>query len=1083
MLLARLGVVGSGLALLPIVFPVSLSAQGPTTAAVQGTIAADPRSEVTLERATVILTNLPTGHRWRVSTDDGGRYFIDGVPVGGPYAMDVEAAGFRPASRSGLTLGLGQRYVADFVLDPLVVLADAIEVTVARDPLTDAARTGPEHRVGRSTIAHLPVLNRDILALALESPHAKSTVFGLSIAGHNSPYNNFQVDGGVNGNLYGRFSSVPGGLINLVSVPGGGGLRVVPIDAVKEVQVLTSPFDVRQGSFVGGVINVVTESGTNTLSGSGFATIQNDLLVGGESADFTTGQFGGTLGGPILADRLHYFLAADLQSGTIPYGGPIIGADTIGGADSAGVGIRRETATRFQSILRETYGVDAGEFGPVDGRNPAQSLLGKLSWQFGTGNLLEISQTYVHGQDQGLFLDRDAYGNFDLTSADIRFGSTTTATRANWTALLGDRAAAEVIAAWLRIRDFCRPREDSFPFLSVLADTGTLHAGDKFSCGALRGDLDQDALEFTANLTLGFGGHRLTAGTHDELLHFGDPLFPNAAGRWFFDSIDSLAQGIPSFYDRTFPSPLRPEGAVVDFRARQLGFYLQDQWSPVRNLILTIGLRLDVPYFPDRPPENPLLASELGIDNSTIPDGNALWSPRLGFHYDVGGAARTVIRGGIGLFTGRPAYAMIGDPYRSTGMDALFVTCFGDDVPEFTIDPEHQPEACRSGEPGTAPLVSYFDRDLLFPQDLKIAAGIDRRLPGGLVATADLLYSRATQQPHYVDANLLPSTDTSDGEAGRALYGDIDPATGFTSPRRRSSAFGTVIEQTNRSGDESLFLSAQVQGRIRDRVDLNASYGYSNSRDLITLSGLMFTGSGLGLSGDAIASTALDGTFEDRRARPARFDLRHWIRASGTVELPHGVFLSAIYQLASGLPYTFVVEGDANGDGFGEPRFGQQSNDIVYVPREGAPGEDITLVVPGAEDGEWIPAPDSTYARLEEFIRSSECLREQRGTIMRRNSCRNPWRSSLDIRLSKSVLVGRGHRAEIRADVFNVPNLLARDWGLVTEASPFFVEEIPMLRLVGYDAGRDRGTYALALPSLRNQSGNWRVQIGMHYAF
>ena len=1071
-----------GLALLPILLPVTLPAQSPTTAAVQGTITTVPEDDTFQGRATVVLRNLSTGHQWRVSNDEYGRYFIDNVPVGGPYSIEVEAAGFRPGSRSGLRLGLGQRYVADFVLDPLVILADEIEVIVARDPLTDVARTGPEHRVGRSTIAHLPVLNRDILSLALESPHARSTVFGLSIAGHNSPYNNFQVDGGVNSNLYGRFSSVPGGLINLVSVPGGGGLRVVPIDAVKEVQVLTSPFDVRQGSFVGGVINVVTESGTNTLRGSGFATIQNDVLVGGESADFTTGQFGGTLGGPILPDRLHYFLAADLQAGTIPYGGPIIGADTLGGADSAGVGIRRATATRFQSILKETYGVEAGEFGPVDGRNPAQSLLGKLSWQVGTGNLLEVSQTYVHGQDQGLFLDRDAYGNFDLTSADIQFGSTTTATRVNWTALLGDRAAAEVIAARLRIRDFCRPREGSFPFLSVSADTGTLHAGDKFSCGALRGDLEQDALEFTANLTLGLGGHRLTVGTHEELLHFRDPLFPNAAGSWFFDSIDSLAQGIPSFYDRAFPSPLRPEGVAVDFRARQLGFYLQDQWSPVRDLILTIGLRLDVPYLPDRPPANPLLASELGIDNSTVPNGNALWSPRLGFHYDVGGMARTVIRGGIGLFTGRPAYAMIGDPYRSTGMDALFVTCFGEEVPEFTIDPEQQPEACRSGEPGTAPLVSYFDRDLLFPQDFKISAGIDRRLPGGLVGTAEFLYSRATQQPYYVDVNLLPSTDTSEGEAGRELFGDIDPATGFALPHRRSAAFGTVVQQTNRSGDESLFLSAQVQGRIRDRVDLNASYGYSNSRDLITLPGGMFSGSGLGLSGDAIASTALDGTFEDRRARPARYDQRHWIRASGTIELPHGVFLSAIYQFASGIPYTFVVDGDANGDGFGETRFGQQSNDIVYVPRDAGPGEDITLVVPGEEEG-WLRAPDSTYALLEEFIRSSECLREQRGTTMRRNSCRNPWRRSLDIRLSKSVLVGRGHRAEITADVFNVPNFLARDWGIVTEASGFFVDEIPMLRLVGYDVARDRGIYTLSLPSLRNQFGNWRMQVGVRYVF
>ena len=135
-----------------------------------------------------------------------------------------------------------------------------------------------------------------------------------------------------------------------------------------------------------------------------------------------------------------------------------------------------------------------------------------------------------------------------------------------------------------------------------------------------------------------------------------------------------------------------------------------------------------------------------------------------------------------------------------TGIDALFVTCVGEDVPEFTIDPEHQPEACRSGEPGRAPLVSYFDPNLLFPQDFKIAAGIDRRLPGGLVGTVDLLYSRATQQPSYVDVNLLPPGDTATGEGGRALYGDIDPATGFAVPRRRSSGSPGITASRRAAG-------------------------------------------------------------------------------------------------------------------------------------------------------------------------------------------------------------------------------------------------------------------------------------------
>jgi hypothetical protein len=238
----------------------------------------------------------------------------------------------------------------------------------------------------------------------------------------------------------------------------------------------------------------------------------------------------------------------------------------------------------------------------------------------------------------------------------------------------------------------------------------------------------------------------------------------------------------------------------------------------------------------------------------------------------------------------------------------------------------------------------------------------------------------------------------------------------------------------------------------------------------------------LGLSGDQIASTPLDGTLENRRRGPAQFDQRHGIRASGTMMLPYDMVVSAIYWASSGIPYTYVIDGDANGDGFGETRFGQQSNDIVYVPRNSAPGGDITLVVFDPERDELVPAPASEYALFEKFIRHEECLREQRGTILRRGSCRNPWQSELDLRVSKSISVGGGHRAEITLDLFNLPNFLNSDWGIARSSVPFFTEELPLLHLVGFDVAHDRGIYELNLPSPEG-FGNWQAQLSMRYAF
>src|SRR5439155_23388370 len=203
-------------------------------------------------------------------------------------------------------------------------------------------------------------------------------------------------------------------------------------------------------------------------------------------------------------------------------------------------------------------------------------------------------------------------------------------------------------------------------------------------------------------------------------------------------------------YERTLPGPSR-SGAVA-FGARELGLYVQDRWRPGRTITLTAGLRFDVPFLPDPVATNEALRAGLGVDNGQLPSGTLLWAPRFGINYDVGGEGRTLLRGGVGLFSGRPVYAWLSSSYRDDGREQLFLRCDGAEVPPF--DPVNQPTTCVSGG-GPTPQLSFFDRDVRFPQSLKASLGVDRRLPGGIVGTVDLLYTRAQHQLYYSDANLM----------------------------------------------------------------------------------------------------------------------------------------------------------------------------------------------------------------------------------------------------------------------------------------------------------------------------------------
>ncbi len=994
--------------------------------------------------ATVRIIEEISGRRWEIATRSDGRFLLDAVAVG-TYRVDVLALGFRPESRDGVVVTLGQRLTLDFTLPSLAIELPALSVS-ARDDRIDRGRAGPAEVVSREAIEALPNIGRDFYALALRSPQVVlspqtpgTPMGGIAIGGQNRFYNSFQIDGGIESDPYS--GQMPG----RQAFP-----RPLSLEAIEEIQVLTAPFDVRYGNFAGGLVNLVTRSGGNTVHGSVFGYFAGDALArlsldGDRIQPFTSWQFGGTLSGPIVRDRAHFFVSADVQRQVVPDPGPLI-TDSPAVTNSS-IGISYADALRFRTLLDTLYHLEPGGFGPTPRRIPAQDLFGKISVQLAANSQAEVTYHYVSGSRQDVLGRVPKY--YALSSFAQQEPSTSEAVRLIWRGVLAGRWSNELLLGSLRLRDRCQPNA-SFPELRVTAGKGFLTAGTANGCPGWT--LRQDVYELTDNATLGLGRHALTVGVHGEAMRFRDDQVQGSPGLWQFGSLDLLEAGLATLYQRTLPGPSWDGG--TNFRAYRLAAYAQDRWNVTPRLTLTAGLRLDVPILPDAIPTYTPLRDSLGIDTGRRPSGNVVWLPRVGVTYDLRGDGRTTVRGGIGLFSGQPPYRWISNAYRDDGVQELFIDCpTQGPMPRF--DPVTQPGGCVNA--AVTPRLSVFGPGTQFPENLKVALGLDHRLPGGLAGSVDVVFTRSVHQLYLTDANLAPPSGVSVGEANRPLYGTINPMTGAAVPKRLAAGLGRVVRISNRDGDHAVTLTAQLRTETGRTVEASAFYAYTRARDRMSI---------LHVQGRAmLEGTVLDGTLENRQLGVSWFEVPHRIQATISVRLPYRTRLALLYSAASGRPFTYAVEGDANADGLGTTLL----QDPIYVPRD---SQDITLTIP------------ANWSALDSVIARSPCLRTQRGRVLARNSCRNPWFGVLSARASKAFPTLGGHAVDVSVDLYNVLNLLNGSWGRSRYDAATFAVKLLVLR--GYDTSAGRGIYEYWAPTwgqIDDLASRWQMALRVKYLF
>lgn len=1056
----------------------SVLAQGVTGSALTGSVTKE--KGVPVAGAVIDLRNPTTGDAFHTTTNASGSYFIDHVPPGGPYTLTATVEGFQPSVQTDLTLSLGQRLTRDIVLHAEFV--EEIAVVAHSDANSDKGRTGASSTKKNAEIVELPLQGRNFTSLVQTDPRVTLTGDGFSIAGQNSRFNMIQIDGGANNDLFGLAGSgTPGGNSNA---------KPISLEAVQEFVVQVAPFDVRQGDFAGGLVNAITKSGTNDFHGGVFGYFQNKALSGRRDdpnyTDFNTEQYGAFLGGPILKDQLHFFISTDLQSKSQSFGSPyFVTGDPV--ADAARVGFTTADVQRFTDILRTKYNItNVGDGSAPSQHNPDHNLFVKVTSNQIPDSRLELTYNYVSAQQDvlshvptGVSVPFFLSGGYELSNSGYGIANETNTARVKLTTNWDDsHLSNEFLGSASFVRD-ARSLANTAPL--IIVDVGKLAGSDSYlSAGAERfsqaNALDQNIFQLQDNLTYALDQHRLTFGTSNEFFGFRNVFLQAGIGAWEFSSLDALDAGTATAYQKRFSVSAAQAPGQARFSVAQPGFYVQDEYALSDNFSLTGGIRVDIPFL-STPITDPIVLnnSPLAIDTSKVPTGNPLWSPRLGFNWDVRGNADTIVRGGVGVFSGRPPYVFVSNAYTINGLSQVQLTCgpggaAGGKVPAFTPDPRAQPTDCLGGTgipvaPSNVGEIDYFDPNTRYPQNLRAALGADERLPfWDLLGTVDLLYTSDVNEFYTNDENL--NFTGYDGE-GRATYGKLSSGTSssgapvlVSKPTRPDTKTVTnAIKVFNKNGGHVTSATFQVQRPFAKRFGVSVAYTYSRSYDRMS-----FT------SSQALSNwrfSPVDGDLDNRNVRPSAFDRPHKVTITGTAALPYGFGAGLSYVGQSGTPYTWVVNGDINGDG-------QSFNDTPFIP---ANASQITLQNP------------AQYAQLDAFIKSQQCLQAARGSLLQRGACRNPWNDYLDMRFSWTSPNWKGQRLEVQWDIFNVLNILNSNWGHYNEVTGFETANTQFLRAVGYDAVNKRPIYTFSAPtSISNTTyspilSRWRMQLGARYLF
>ena len=1015
-------------------------AQGVTTGSLGGVVV-DPNGEP-LPGATVLAVLESTGTRYAGFTDGEGRFRIANVKVGSPYRVEVSLSGFQTAELSNVAVRLGEESYLTFTLQ-LEAATGEIVVVGEANPLINPTRAGAASSVSQASLEALPTVERSLFDFARSNPLFTTqgadgdgqTV--LTVAGRNNRYNNISIDGAVNNDVFGLAGT---------GTPGGQAeTQPIALDAVQELQLVTSTYDVRQGGFTGGSVNAVTRSGSNRWSGAVYGFYSDNDFVGDGPDDFPVlgtfeeSQWGVSLGGPIAKDKAFFFVNYENWENDQPTGWSIDGST---GQAWQGGAFTTE-AQEFSQFLQSTYGYDTGGLGEVTSSRPSDKLFARLDFNLNASNNLTIRHNYVDAANVRLFPDNEEYW-FPNHAYD--FANETNSTVAQWNAVWGDSYFNEMRLTYQTISDNRAGVGQDFPFIEILNVDGDFNqwqvGTEPFSTF---NSLDQDIIEFTNDFTFFAGDHEIVIGTHNEFYSFKNQFIQDGFGSYEFDTLEDFYAGVASRYDHTYPAP--GTSPYDEFDTYQLGFYVGDTWRLAPNMTLIGGLRVDIPFFPDTPDYNPLVESTYGVRTDAIPDGNVLWSPRIGFNWDLDGDGTKQLRGGAGLFSGRTPFVWVSNNYGRTGTRQVTIRAFGD-IP-FNPDPYDQPTDIGGA---STQEVNAIDPDFEFPQTWRFNLAYDHLLPWwDLVASAEMLYAKSVNEIDYKNLNLEPT-------------GELLPFDGRPVYRQASSDFSGAYYLTNTNMGDATNVILKVE----------KPYGESPLWGFVSYAWGEANVVNDGTSSRAVSNWQYNEAPDPNNASLSTSDFEVEHRATVAVNWEFNrdsrwsTVVSAFWNHQSGRPYTNIYA-------FNFPSINQDTfafNDPIYVPS----GPDDVIIT----NGTW----DQLYSYLQRVD-----LDGSLGTIAGRNVSKTPYTTQVDLAFRQSIPVPGNSALQITFDIFNFWNLIDEDSGHV-QYVPFGT--LSPISYLGVDGATGKPIYELRSIVTNSDSdifstdylrSRWRMKLGVRWSF
>ncbi len=1019
-----------------------------TTSALNGTVKSTTDED--LVGATIVATHQPSGTRYTTTTRAGGVFSIQNMRVGGPYLIEITYVGYKVEKIEDVYLQLAE----SFQLTPMLTKNDATLETVVvtgtgrRNTILNANRTGAVTNVGRREITVLPSITRSINDLSRLTPQAN----GSAVGGGNSRQNNITVDGSDFNNTFGIGANVPaqGSPISL--------------DAIEEISVNITPFDVRQSGFIGSALNAVTRSGTNQVQGSVYTYFRNQKQQGDQvekikfvRQKYQYNQTGFRVGGPIIKNKLFYFFNYETEKTISP------GQTKLAGTPGAAFGapnVARPTAAELDALssyLRTTYGYETGAYDKYDLEGDKRKILARLDWNISSKNKLSLRYNQVESSDPA-FLST-SFGSTGISNPAFGTGrSEATALNslhfqnsnyfqdynfysfaAELNSTINSRVSNTLRASYNNQNEPRSSNSSEFPLVDIYKDGSpfTTFGYEPFTFGNLR---DVKIYSFVDNLTISAGKNNILIGLQADFTKTINGFQPLGASYYRYNSLNDFLTGVkPNDFAYTYSLKKDYSQAFPGFKFAQFSAFIQDEVTFSKKYKMTFGLRADQSTYPgvEEVKENPLVSS-LTFANGTkvntgkLPAAKILFSPRIGFNWDLYGDRSLQIRGGTGIFTGRVPYVWIVGQAGNSGMLQITQSFNGTANTPGVFNPNigayrpATPPAAGTTLPST---VTAFAEDFKMPQTWKTSLAIDVKLPLGIVATLEGIYNRDYNVIYSKNINLtapLP-LNVAGYPDNRLIYANANSAkyinklqttgNGIQVPSPTgNNAFSMILTGNEKRGHYASF-TTRFEKQFKKGFSAMVAYTKSFANRLYDGQGdqpfntwsLIQSVNG---ANNPNLSHALD-VVPDRVIGSLSYR-REYLKHLATT-------ISFFYEGSIAGRFTYSYSADFNRDG--------TSADPIYIPRNPSEITFQTQVVNGISY-----SPQQQSDLFFAYIEQDKYLKAHKGQYAERNGAQIPWRNQLDMRIMQDLFTNIGknrNTIQFSLDIFNVGNLINKGWGKV----------------------------------------------------